>query len=268
MTGGPRAPGAAAFVTGFAFYSVDALDPRIIADTVTTWIGDRPATAVTTITTDPDADGETLQQVERTWMDYAADPHTSHVSFVADTTSHGILGGFDDGAFTELPMIHLALSEPAPLSQDRVLELFDTVWRRFRPAYGIAYSAPTTFKAHSYAHVNGATLYPLWENPFLFDNDLPWVGGPSDHRGRRLRLVYPYSLLNVDHLAIDVGGMPLAEWIAAAPTRGRIIQTASGATIWQVDEDQVEDVMKPLGEAGLLLSWSPRASRKVRGTLP
>lgn len=249
-------------VTGFAFYTVGALDPRTVADAVTTWLGDRPATAVTTITTAPDADGETLHSVEHRWADYAKDPRTPNLIFYADTTSHAIDGGFDDGSVTGLPLIHLALSEPEPLPPERVLEIIDTVWREFRPAYGIVYPARTTFNVYSYAYVNGATVYPEWDNPFLFADDSPLYGGPSDHAGRCLRLVYPYSLLNADHLAIDVAGMPLREWIAAGPDRGQIVETPSGATVWQVAGDRIEDVTRTLGEAGVLLSWSPRGPRR------
>ena len=83
-------------VTGFAFYTVGPLDPRTVADTVTAWLGDRPATAVTTITTAPDVDGETLHSVKHRWADYANDPQTPNLTFYADTTSHAIDGGFDD----------------------------------------------------------------------------------------------------------------------------------------------------------------------------
>ena len=159
-------------------------------------------------------------------------------------------------------MIHLALSEPEPLPPARVLEIIDTVWREFRPAYGIVYPARTTFDAYSYAYVNGSIVYPEWDNPFLFADDAPLYGGPSDHTGPRLRLVYPHSLLNADHLVIDVAGMPLRRWITADPDRGQIVETPSGASVWQVADDRIEGVTRTLGEAGVLLSWSPRGPRR------
>lgn len=67
-----------------------------------------------------------------------------------------------------------------------------------------------------------------------------------------LRDVYEINLLCERHLALQLGGGTLGEWIANNP--GRLDEIAHGRYIWSIDERDLKGVRMELSMAGALLS--------------
>jgi hypothetical protein len=79
------------------------------------------------------------------------------------------------------------------------------------------------------------------------------------HLAGCLRDVYPLNVISQKHLAQRVDGSSLADWIGASPARGTLRSLPGGATLWRIDESNIEPVRAALVSAGLLIAYLPRA---------
>lgn len=79
-----------------------------------------------------------------------------------------------------------------------------------------------------------------------------WYGAAPAQRVRRLRDVYPVNLLGGAQLSSDAGGRKLADLIESVPhsTTTRV----GSLTAWCVQDDQLQQVRKTLGKAGILIA--------------
>jgi len=71
-----------------------------------------------------------------------------------------------------------------------------------------------------------------------------------------LRDVYPLNFLNPHHLAMQVKGQSLKDWIEADPKRGTLKPLIEGKLwTWTVPENRIQPIRKVLGPERLLISW-------------
>jgi hypothetical protein len=57
------------------------------------------------------------------------------------------------------------------------------------------------------------------------------------------------------HLEAHVEGVVLRDWIGESGGRGSLETLTSSTWLWYVEADQLQNVNKSLGEAGILISW-------------
>lgn len=250
-------------ITGFAYYGITLPDARASVTAASAIFDQLRLTGVDAsryIRTKPDRQDETLHLVETAWDDLTENPSSGNFRFRA-TAQMGpaeMLGGFDDGTQAGFSLIDLSFVDQREMSEDKIISLFREIARRLHPAYGFCYFCETIEQSISYANVNGATMFAANENPFAFTDDLSeWSGGDDTYKRTRLRMVYPYNLLNNDHLAIRIDGLRLSDWIRDGEERGKIIELDVAAHVWAVPASQLARINRVLGEAGLLISWRP-----------
>jgi hypothetical protein len=79
-----------------------------------------------------------------------------------------------------------------------------------------------------------------------------WYSAAPAQRIHRLRDVYPVNLLGGAQLSSDAGGQKLADLIESVPhsTTTRV----GSLTAWCVQDEQLQQVRKTLGEAGILIA--------------
>ncbi|GIO12134.1 hypothetical protein J19TS2_16890 [Cohnella xylanilytica] len=145
----------------------------------------------------------------------------------------------------------------------------EDVSKRISCPYGIVYDAPKVADAFYYAAgENLIKLFP-YEDARIFNKETPGrFKGKVRYRGDMLRMVYPCSMLNDNHLHIDIQGMTLGEWIVQEQGRGSLRKIGNGLWLWEVGRDDMEGVSKCCGDAGILLAWKPPSPTKPPRTLP
>lgn len=79
----------------------------------------------------------------------------------------------------------------------------------------------------------------------------------GDYRTGLLRDVFPHNILTAPHLGEKVGGIPLGEWIQAAPNRGALTPLTHTHMLWSVDPQDIPQVREALQNAELLLCFKP-----------
>ncbi|NIF22085.1 hypothetical protein [Candidatus Pantoea multigeneris] len=136
-------------------------------------------------------------------------------------------------------------------------------------SYGIAYSCDKMSKAFYYAAGNNlANIFP-YENSSLFKKETPGrFQGEEKYKNIMLRMVYPVNILNGSHILIDVGGIPLRDWISKDEGRGVLKKLNNGSWLWQVEENSLESINKCLGDLGILISWRITSSKMAAKKIP
>lgn len=72
-----------------------------------------------------------------------------------------------------------------------------------------------------------------------------------------LRDIYPLNFINPHHLAMQVKGQSLKDWIEADPKRGSLKPLIEDKLwVWQVLENRIQPIRRVLGKERLLISWS------------
>jgi hypothetical protein len=129
--------------------------------------------------------------------------------------------------------------------------------------YGMIYKCEKVSKAFSYAVGNNMVTMYSYENSSAFKKEVPGrFQGRERYKEHLLRMVYPVNVISNKHLEIDVGGVVLKDWIGESVGRGKLEALTSSTWLWYVEADQLEDVNKSLGEAGILISWKKMEGRK------
>jgi len=78
----------------------------------------------------------------------------------------------------------------------------------------------------------------------------------DDEISHYLRDIYPLNFLNPHHLAMQVKGQPLKDWIEADPRRGSLAPLIEDKLwTWSVPENRIQAIRKVLGPERLLISW-------------
>jgi hypothetical protein len=78
----------------------------------------------------------------------------------------------------------------------------------------------------------------------------------DDEISHYLRDIYPLNFLNPHHLAMQVKGQPLKDWIESDPKRGSLKPLIEGKLwTWAVPENRIQALRKVLGPERLLISW-------------
>jgi hypothetical protein len=129
-----------------------------------------------------------------------------------------------------------------------VLELIKNFARQNYFAYGIKYSGCDDIaNATEYAGgFNFATIYPYEKYHFdekkLDDN-------------KRLRMIYTANIINCYHLEIGVDNTTLKDWILSDTSHGTLEELSDKLWLWQVPENELDNINYFLGQLGLLISW-------------
>ncbi len=135
--------------------------------------------------------------------------------------------------------------------------------------YAIAYNADNSSTAYKYSTgVNLVGIFPF-ENTSLFTRELRGRSpGSASYEGRKLRMVYPLSVLNESHLGIRLNDLSLREWIEADSSRGSLRSIPNNMWLWSVKEADLFEVNSACGEAGILLAWQKAPGNRPARKLP
>lgn len=78
----------------------------------------------------------------------------------------------------------------------------------------------------------------------------------NDTISHYLRDIYPLNFINPHHLAMQVKGQSLKDWIQADSQRGSLKPLIENQLwVWQVPDNRIDSVRKVLGKERLLISW-------------
>lgn len=75
------------------------------------------------------------------------------------------------------------------------------------------------------------------------------------YRQGLLRYVYRWNFLTQPQLDRNVGETSLAKWVDADPERGVLSIISDGVWLWEVQQDQLEQVRDQLHDAGAIFDW-------------
>lgn len=140
---------------------------------------------------------------------------------------------------------------------------------QFSFSYGIGYFADKATKSFYYATGdNMVNLYP-YENTSLFKRECPGrFEGQARYKSNMLRMVYLVNVINQNHLNVMVDGVSLKEWILSDEKHGFLEKLNNDMWLWEVQENNLNEVNTLLGQAGILLSWNPMPLKKTAKKLP
>lgn len=127
--------------------------------------------------------------------------------------------------------------------------------------YGIGYVKQFEFGPCVYAHGMVSGFGYSREDLIKADRIGAWFRermAGNRHLAGLLRDVYPLNVISEPHLSQRVEGLPLADWIRQLRLRGTLRSLPGGATLWRIDEANIESVRAPLADAGLLIAYLPR----------
>ncbi|MFB5675824.1 hypothetical protein ACE3NQ_09505 [Paenibacillus terreus] len=173
------------------------------------------------------------------------------------------------GRFGSFPHIQLQFAKPLKELYPAITGWLKEAAQQFSFPYGILYEAASPIRTLNYAEGhNLTTLFPN-ENGFAWSRETPGLyEGQARYTGQMLRMVYPCNLLNHRHLHLQIGDTALKDWIFGMKTRGSLIQVGDDMWMWEAPSEQLAELNKTLGEAGLLVAWRPEAPRKAKRRLP
>ncbi|OCG37883.1 hypothetical protein A9G29_11240, partial [Gilliamella sp. Fer2-1] len=115
-------------------------------------------------------------------------------------------------------------------------------------SYGIKFTGCKTIsRAIMYGGgTNPAAIYPYeksyFEEKLLNDN-------------KRLRMIYTANIINQHHLEIGVDNTTLKDWILSDTSHGTLEKLSNKLWLWQVPENELDNINYFLGQLGLLISW-------------
>lgn len=129
--------------------------------------------------------------------------------------------------------------------------------------YGIAYTADNVVDAFDYVTGNNLVKLFPYEAPDAWSEEvLPMYGGAQRYKDSMLRLVYPYNVINKNHLALEIELVRLGDWIRADSDRGHLIELTNDLWLWEVEPEKLEEINNALGAENLLLCWRPEKKKK------
>lgn len=135
--------------------------------------------------------------------------------------------------------------------------------------YGIKYRSDKVTKAFYYATGDNMVNIYQYENASLFKRECPGrFKGRERYKNTMLRMVYPINMINSHHLDIIIENVNLKEWISSDEKHGSLEGLSNNLWLWTVEDTELDEVNRYLGEAGLLISWKPLATKKTVRKLP
>lgn len=149
----------------------------------------------------------------------------------------------------------------ANIHLDYFEELVDQLSQSIRLRYGIGYVKQFEFGPGNYAHGMVSGLGYSREDMAKGDRIGAWFRERLDnsrHLTGYLRDVYPLNVISEPHLSQRVEGRALADWIGQSPARGTLRGLPGGASLWRIDEANIDGVRTVLIKAGLLIAYLPR----------
>ncbi|WP_148043649.1 hypothetical protein [Paracoccus methylarcula] len=251
-------------IYSFAFYGFDGVDSHAVVtvlDKLSREIGASIDTVTYPVEAETNGEGEALDFTEEIWSNFVRAPR-DNFRFSSESGSSGMDGGFNDGVSYGIPVLDISFSMLGDESMPEFFTVFEAIGTSLKPFYGFLYRTESVNKSISYALMNGATVFPEVENPFLFADDFSvWRGGPDSYKNNCLRMVYEENLLSSSHLDARIDDMSLREWIESRKENGVIRDLSNGRFWWGVHPSEIERLNSELGTSGLLISWAPKKNR-------
>ncbi|RKO74912.1 hypothetical protein C5E04_21755 [Pectobacterium parmentieri] len=153
--------------------------------------------------------------------------------------------------------------------KEKYIEFIRVLSCRAPFSYGVVYRNESVIDGFYYSEGGNFVQVYQYEDPVLFEME---TGGVYEGRERynetMLRMVYPINVVNESHLAIDVNGFSLREWILSGEERGWLEKLNNEMWLWEVPEKNLDEVNALLGEVGVLISWKLPLVKKVSRKLP
>jgi hypothetical protein len=120
--------------------------------------------------------------------------------------------------------------------------------------YGFAVIMPRDFLPAGYA----IGITTGFAGAKLLHDTAAWRNHAERECGHLLRNLYGWNILTPAHLVIDIGGMPLKDWINASSNRGRLYEIAPPLWCWTFED---------LTEGNEYLRWECEAVEAIRREL-
>lgn len=136
-------------------------------------------------------------------------------------------------------------------------------------SYGINYRSDKVTKVFYYATGDNMVDIYQYENASLFKRECPGrFKGQERYKNTMLRMVYPINMINHYHLNIVIGSISLKEWISSDEKHGSLEELNNNLWLWTVEDTELDEINRYLGEAGVLISWKPLTIKKTSRKLP
>ncbi|AWB43744.1 hypothetical protein DCC85_05590 [Paenibacillus sp. CAA11] len=152
---------------------------------------------------------------------------------------------------------------------DRIIDWLKQAGSCHEFIYGIVYEMNNISDAYYYAGGHNLVSLYSYESRMAWKRETPGLyEGQARYKDRMLRMVYPASLVNGQHLKLEIEAMELREWIHKDSGHGVLSKVSEDLWLWEVPMDQLEKLNGILGEAGRLVAWDPKPAKKRTRKLP
>jgi|GEM_PF-4914287 len=120
--------------------------------------------------------------------------------------------------------------------------------------YGFSFQAANPFKAINYIHDIGGIAMDQYDAPSKWQRRFMYSKDDTEY-SNHFRLVYENNVLTDQHLAAQIEGQPLSDWIAEKEDRGVLTRLNDTMWLWSVSVKHLDEVNYICGRAGILVSF-------------
>ena len=169
------------------------------------------------------------------------------------------------GGFNYIDVQYPSISDDSKATTEFLISLSDNI----TCSYGIKYRSDKITKVFYYATGDNMVNIYEYENASLFKRECPGrFRGQERYKNTMLRMVYPINMINNHHLNILIESVSLREWISSNEKHGSLQELNNNLWLWTVDDTELDEINRHLGEAGVLISWKPLPTKKTVRKLP
>ncbi|WP_431225802.1 hypothetical protein ACQ86O_21875 [Serratia sp. L9] len=153
--------------------------------------------------------------------------------------------------------------------KEKFIEFIKELSSKNNFSYGIVYNPDNVADGFYYAEGGNFVQIYQCENPMFFEKETGGIyEGQERYKNTMLRMVYPVNVINRHHLDIVIENVSLKEWISSNEKHGSLEGLNNNLWLWTVEDTELDEVNRYLGEAGVLISWKPLATKKTARKLP
>lgn len=144
-------------------------------------------------------------------------------------------------------------------SQEYIAQIVNNIYCR----YGFSFQAANPFKAINYIHDVGGIAMSQYDAPSKWQRKFMYSKDDTEY-SNRFRLVYENNVLSQQHLATEIEGKSLFDWITEKPERGVLTKLNGDMWLWSVKSEYLDDINYACGHAGILVSFIEPSKNLIR----
>lgn len=144
------------------------------------------------------------------------------------------------------------------LLEEKLDQIVKTLSQYLKIGYGIFYIIRNQYDTGSYdMGLDYITLYPCEvSEPFYRATTTFTHNEHPAYFTSKLRMIYPYNVLNKHHMDMPINGQSLKQYITNDPLNGVLKQINDYQYSWKLNRKGVHRLNRIFGQAGLLIGYN------------